>query len=372
MEVVEYLPKGWRDYVGQPDFDPRASGVTGSGMVFVTPPAYVNPQGDKQKDTYPASGQAPAGDLTFLSKQLLDASRVQRAVLAHGAGRLLAMFPHQRLAEATVRAANDWSIDRWLNRNDDRLYSLVLVPSQEPSAAAREIRRAGAHDRMVGVLMSANSLGKLFGHPIYHPIYAAAADMSLPVVVHAGADASPDALTHPAAGGLPLTFGEFSSLAAMPLMSHLASFIGQGIFEKFPGLKVMFLGAGTAWLPAIVYRLDQRWLETRSEVPWVRRPPSDYIREHVRISTFPLDRPGQPESLVRLLESFGHPQDYFCFGSGYPDWNYDSVVDVASRLKPNWHKKIFYENALEFFRWPPPPDFRIAAADKDSALSGPK
>ena len=51
-----------------------------------------------------------------------------------------------------------------------------------------EIRRAGAHERMVGIALGANGLGLPFGHPAYHPIYEAASEMKLPILIQVGLD----------------------------------------------------------------------------------------------------------------------------------------------------------------------------------------
>jgi predicted TIM-barrel fold metal-dependent hydrolase len=83
---------------------------------------------------------------------------------------------------------NDWNIDRWLSIDDERLCSVVLAPTQDPVAAAKEIRRVGAHPRIKEVLLVVNGMGRPFGDAAYDPIYRAAADLDLPVAIHVGGD----------------------------------------------------------------------------------------------------------------------------------------------------------------------------------------
>lgn len=351
VEVTDHLPEGWREHIGRPGTLPGGAGA----MPLLPALPWHHPSGDYLASAA-VEGGLPAGSSPELTvAQVLVDGPVERAILSHDRGMFVPAVPNTYRATAVVRAINDWTVDRWLGA-DDRFSGLVLVPNQTPGDGAAEVRRAGAHPRMVGVLLAANGLGKPFGHPTYHPIYEAAAELGLPVVLHVGGDAVPDTLSQPTAGGLPSTFGEVSALAYSPMMTHVQSFIVQGLFEKYPDLRLFVAGAGTSWIPGLFFRLDVNWRGLRREVPWVRRPPSEYFREHVRVSTWPLDRPAEPdgaERLVRLLEAFGGAEDLLCFASGYPHWNTDAAAEVAARLPAAWHARIFHDNAARWFRWSP-------------------
>ncbi|MBO0687316.1 MAG: amidohydrolase, partial [Candidatus Dormibacteraeota bacterium] len=349
VEVTDRMPEGWREQIGRPGTLPGGAGA----MPLLPSLPWHHPNGDHLSTGAGGGSPPPGSSPELVAAELLGSGAVRRAVLSPDRGMFVPAVPNTYRAAAVVRAINDWTIERWLG-TDERFCGLVLVPNQTPSEGAEEVRRAGAHERMVGVLMAANGLGRPFGHPAYHPIYEAAAEMNLPVVLHVGGDALADTLTHPTAGGLPSTFGEVSALAYSPMMTHVQSFIVQGLFEKYPDLRLLVLGAGVAWIPGLFFRLDVNWRGLRREVPWVRRPPSEYFREHVRVSTWPLERPAGPEGagrLVRLLEAFGGAEELLCFASGHPHWNTDSVADVAARLPAAWHARVFHDNAAEWFRW---------------------
>jgi predicted TIM-barrel fold metal-dependent hydrolase len=342
---MEYMSRGWNEFLGEPDSLPG-----GGGAIPILPGfPYKRPEGDRLVDAA-VDGAVPGSSYDVLREQLLDRVHATRVVLSYDEAMLTPATPNTHLAREVARAANDWTIDRWLSR-DERLASLVLVPNQVATDAVSEIERVGGNSQMVGVLMSANGLNKPFGHPAYHPIYAAAAEHGLPIVVHTGGDAIAETLTAPAAGGLPATYAEYYVFQTQPLMTHLVSMIGQGVFERFPGLRVLFVGGGVSWLPSVVWRFDTEYMAYRREAPWVRRMPSDYVRDHVRIATYPLDAPAEPERLVRLLRAFPGIQDLLVYGSGYPSWDTDWPESVAERLPAEWHGKVLHENATEFFRW---------------------
>src|SRR5260221_945399 len=143
-----------------------------------------------------------AVDFETLKVQVLDGGDLDRVVLGYDDGLLGTAYPSRYAAAAMVRAANDWTVEQWLSR-DPRLFGLVLVSTEQPEVAAAEIRRVGANERMVGVALGANTLGRLFGDPIYSPIHQAAAEIGLPLVIQMGADAATDLAVRPVAGGFP-------------------------------------------------------------------------------------------------------------------------------------------------------------------------
>lgn len=364
-DLVSYLPSGWQEFIGRPGTLPG-----GAGAIRVVPSrAFRHPLGDAEDGTAPAGGGPPGSDLATLQAQLLDVADVRRAVLGHDDGGLLAStITDYYLAREVCRAANDWCVDRWLSGADDRLHGLVLVPNQTPDEAAAEIRRIGVHPRMAGVVLGGNGAGKAFGHRIYHPIYAACAELDLPVVLHVGGDAAPDALTTTAPAGNPSTFTEYAAMLPAPVMTHLVSFILHGVFERFPGLRLLVVGAGAAWLPALFWRLDGNWRGLRREVPWVRRHPSEYFLESVRVTPWPLDLAEDPDRYGRALGAFGPAQDFLLYASGYPERGYDTVARTAASLPEAWHAPVLHDNAEAFFRWGAPSATRapVAAAELPS------
>jgi predicted TIM-barrel fold metal-dependent hydrolase len=340
---MEYLPKAWQDYL-TPSKD---------YMVPVIPShTFGRISGSKLPD---ASVNGPAGsDYSLMRNQLLDAQGLTHAILTYDTGALIAVHPAQYMGRELIRAANDWCIDRWLDGQDERLYSLVLVPNQLPEESAKEIRRVGTHPRMVGVLLGANGTGLLSGHSHYFPIYEAALELGLPIVLEAGNESNIYTLTHHAAGGPPVTYGEYRILADQSLTGHLGSMIAQGVFERFPGLKVLAMGAGADWVGTMITRFDFKFDSHGREIPWTKKRPSEYIHDSVRFTTYPLDVESDPERLVKLLRTVEGIEDMLIYASGYPNWDTEWVAGVRKALPLEWHSKVFSDNAVDFFAWPKP------------------
>jgi predicted TIM-barrel fold metal-dependent hydrolase len=337
--LYSYLSQSWQDYL------PPRTRIAG----VVSP--WTNPEGEHLASSAPAGGGAPGSDPALLLSDAVGAN-VERAVLLLDEGGSLPAVTATYLVHELVRAANDWLTDTWLSGVDDRLYGLALVPSQQPEEAAREIERVGAHARIAGVHLRGNALGKPFGHPVYHPIYEAATSLGLPVVIEAGGDALTDTLTHPTAGGLPITFGEYASLQGCSLMTHIVSLVSQGVFRKYPDLKVMLSGGGLAWIPWLFWRADTEWKNIRREIPWVDVPPSEYFHERVRFTTSPLAL-GEDGSfdLAKLLGAVPGAEKLCCFASNYPRWNAETPDAIVDAFPEAWHRSILRDNANDFYRW---------------------
>jgi uncharacterized protein len=337
-DLIPYLAPHWRDYL-----------AGGAG-----PALGVNPvirrvlmvDGKWRLDTMPADGSPPGTDYDTMRAQLLDPLRVERVLLNYDVG-LQSGVPNPQLAAALCTAANRFTAERWLSR-DDRLRGMILVPTAVPEDAVAEIRRWAGHPRMAGVLLVLNSLGKPFGHPVYDPIYRAACDAGRPVAIHlSGAPECRDV-----AGGNPMTMLEQYPLYPQMGVHSVTSMITSGLFEKFPALRVLFLEWGFTWLPALAQRLDAIFPVLRAESPLVRRRPSEVIREHLRFSSQPFEYV-PAEQLMTVLGAFDGFEDVLCFSSDYPHWDGDLPTYIASRLPRSWHRKVFYENATRFFGFEP-------------------
>jgi predicted TIM-barrel fold metal-dependent hydrolase len=135
--------------------------------------------------------------------------------------------------------------------------------------------------------------------------------------------------------------------------SQLTSLIVEGVFDRFPDLRVACLESGWSWLPGHLWRLDKEWKGLRREVPWVRRPPSEYVRQHVRFSLQPLDLPPDPALAAQLFAQLESPE-LVMFSTDFPHWHATpSEQAVAPGLVPDdLRPRILAENARAFYRLP--------------------
>lgn len=333
-----YLTDGWKEILVRPGHK--------AGPYQFAQWLYQNPDGAKLARAYPDTG--PAGSDRSL---LLEQTSGDRLVLAYDTGLLATAVGNPNIAHTVARAANDWTIAEWIEQ-DDRLYGLVLIANVLPDRAAEEIRRVGAHPKMVGIAMGANGLSLPFGHPIYDPIHAAAVQLGLPIVIQSNSDASVDSATPPVAGGMPATYSEYRAMSMHTHMAHLASLIVQGVFERYPTLQVLLVGGGAAWIPGYLWRLDALYKSGAHEVPWLKRLPSEYLVDHCRTTTYSLEVPADPSQLISLVGTIDGFDRVLMYASGYPNSDALTPDAAAARLPESWHERVFKQNAEEFFRWP--------------------
>jgi uncharacterized protein len=303
-----------------------------------------NPRGGMRKDAVAPGGGIPGSDPHFMVEHHLDAYGVDYVVLNPGSPLALGGMPFTDLAADIATATNDWTINEWF-AVDDRFLGSILVAPRDPARAAAEIRRLAGHPRMVQVTMTSSPC--LMGDRFMHPIYEAANEAGLPMCLHVGgADAGVNAGSY--FGGAPSSFIQHHVGMCIPALSHVVSMVLEGVFEKYPRMHLILNEFGVTWLPFLMWRLDMEYRAGREDVPWLKRMPSEYIREFVHFTTQPLEVPDRPRDLVTLLELVG-AQDMLLYSSDYPHWDFDSPKYVLSGFPDDWKPKIMSGNAATLF-----------------------
>jgi predicted TIM-barrel fold metal-dependent hydrolase len=334
-ELLPYLPEVYREHIEH------------GGYAGISFPEYhwSHPGGFWRDDAFPSDGSPPGSDYELLRSQLLDQYHIDYAILTGEDILTVSAMPSPQLASALARAYNDWLIETWLSR-DRRLKGSVAVATQDVDKAAEEIRRVGRNSDIVQVLLpSHNRIG--YGDPYYRPIYEAAVEHDLVIGIHAGAGGC-GTMGVPSAAGWPTYYLEWHSLANTQMMAQLTSLVCHGVFETFPSLRVVLIEGGVCWLPGCLWRLDQDYKALRKEVPWLKRLPSEYVHDHIRLSTQPLERPDDLRELRTMLELIG--PEMLLFASDYPHWDFDNPLRLP--IRKEWQDQIFDTNARDWYRLP--------------------
>jgi len=142
----------------------------------------------------------------------------------------------------------------------------------------------------------------------------------------------------------------------------------RGVFEKFPTLRVVMIENGFGWLPPLMWRMDKRWRELHSEVPWLRRLPSEYILDSVRFTTQPMEEPPRGGELARLIEMMGS-DELLMFATDYPHWDFDSPTRaLPSELDAELRSRILGRNAIDFYKLQP--HFELSKGEKREIRRG--
>jgi predicted TIM-barrel fold metal-dependent hydrolase len=131
--------------------------------------------------------------------------------------------------------------------------------------------------------------------------------------------------------------------------SQMISLVCEGVFERFPNLRVVTMEGGIAWIPSLMWRMDKHYRRLRDEVPHLKRLPSEYIREHMYITTQPIEEPDNPKHLLQTIEHLD--SEKLMFSTDYPHWDADDPNRAFPvKLPPDLKRKIFSENARKLYQ----------------------
>ncbi len=344
--LMPYLDDFWREHLAERYIDQSP---------FTLMSYAPNLPHSARPDWRPAKG-LPGADLDTVRPQALDpfGTRFAIANVLHG---LVALF-NADMAAALCRAVNDWMAREWLDR-EPRLRASILVAPQDTELAAAEIERCATDERFVQVLLLVMG-DRPLGHRTYWPIYRAAERHGLPIGIHAGSTFR----RAPTGSGWPSYHLEDSILQGPAFEDTLVSFLAEGVFQKFPGTKLVLMESGFTWLPPLLWRTNKSWRGVRTEVPWIDRTPADIVRDHVRFTLQPVDIP-DAGALNRIMDHIGS-DEIIVFSTDYPHWQFDGKEALPDGFADTTVRKILIDNPLATY-----PRLRAAYAAVKSAEQKP-
>jgi predicted TIM-barrel fold metal-dependent hydrolase len=317
--LFAYLSDYWRQYITE-------AGIRLNGLAHAYPRA--------------VSGPVPSSYEELAERVLTGPSTAGVVVL-----NCLTGFETHRnayFAAAVASAVNDWLREEFLAR-DARLRASLVVSTISPDDAVSEIERVGENPGFVQVLLPVRS-DLPWGQKNNHAMFAAARAAGLQIGLHAWGRAG----RAPTPSGFTTTYLE-DYIGNQPIaQAQLLSFVSEGVFERFPDLRVVLTECGFAWLPPLLWRFDKDWKGVWREVPWVKRRPSEYVREHFCFTTAPVHLPGDAAVLDQLLEMMDGP-GALLYASDYPHAHGDGLPALLDRLSDEQRRAVMWETAAALY-----------------------
>jgi predicted TIM-barrel fold metal-dependent hydrolase len=329
-DLYPYLAKRWVDHLE--NYGPH----TPTPLIGVSPYPKAAPA-LARTDSWPPNGGPPGSDLEFLQTQHLDRHNIEF-------GMLHLLFPsgmdqrNQDLGAAVASAINSWQHEHWTQK-DKRLKAAIVVPGEDAQAAVAEIEKWAGNPDFAQISMVTHTIEPL-GRRRYWPIYEAAARHNLPIGLHTSGYNG-----HAVTGaGWCSYYVEEQHNVALSQQGVAISLVCEGVFERFPTLKVVIVEAGFGWVPSVAWRLDAHFHRMRDEMEHLKRLPSEYLRQHLWYTTQPIDEPERPEDMRRVLDWIGW--DRVLFATDYPHWDMDNPEHAFKlRLSEAERRMLYSENA---------------------------
>ena len=146
------------------------------------------------------------------------------------------------------------------------------------------------------------------------------------------------------------------------LMIAMMHMIGEGVFDRYPKLRVGFMEGGAGWLPFWAERFDEHIEKLAPQMPELKRRPSEIIKSEQVVLTCE----SEETRLDRVFATNG--ENTVLYASDYCHWDCHfpySVKDVidGKDLSFAQKEKLLNRNAIDFFKLknlPQPSALKIA------------
>jgi predicted TIM-barrel fold metal-dependent hydrolase len=288
--------------------------------------------------------------------RVLDEIGVETVIITPGFTRPQSIF-HQAMVTATATAYNDFLINEVLPASP-RIKAEIMINHRDPAAGAAEIRRVGANPGFVGVYTEFGGNYEPIGTARHDPIFEAAVEHDLVVTSHIGMFWQK---ATPLSEGT-RTWTELVGLSAVSIsMAYVGSMIMQGLFDKFPDLRIIVKEGGFWWLPEFMARADDYYLSHPGDIKLTERKlesgqkflaklPSEYFDSNIRFSSQPMCFPKNPEHFKWLM-ALCRGEDWLLYSSDWPHATFDPFNWVFnSMISDEGRKKILSENATSWIK----------------------
>jgi predicted TIM-barrel fold metal-dependent hydrolase len=286
----------------------------------------------------------PHRDITLM-RRWMDAMGTDIACLFPTPMLNLSLSPNIAVQTGLAWAYNSWLCERIL-QEEPRIKSMLYLPFHDPAACVKTVEHFAGKPGVIGFMVTSTHYRSVQDND-YIKTYAMLQERGLPLAFHSATGAEP---------GLRL-FNRFFGVHALGFcwhnMLHMTNWLINGMPERFPRLKTIWIESGLAWIPFLMQRLDNEYMMRSSEVPLLKRKPSDYMRE-MYYSSQPMEMVENRESL-ELTFKLINAETQLLYASDFPHWDMDlpSTIYDQPFLSEQAKRNILGGNAQRLFNLEP-------------------
>lgn len=282
----------------------------------------------------------PPGDVTR-TQRWMDAAGIDVAMLFPTPMLGLGTHPNVETEVQFSRAYNRWMCERILP-HDPRIRSLLYLPFNDAEAAYATIQEFGDRKGVSGFMITSSHAQAVHDNR-FMKSYAALEERGLALCFHGIYNWNDSSFR---------TMNRFLSVHALGFvfynMLHMINWVVNGLPERFPKLKVIWMESGLAWLPFVMQRLDNEFNMRSNEAPALKARPSEYMRRMYYGS-----QPMETDNLKALECTFDiiNAKTQLLYASDYPHWDFDlpSTIYDLPFLDEEAKRNILGGNAARVF-----------------------
>jgi len=286
-----------------------------------------------------------------LSRKAMAALALDYQVFFPNGMLFLGMHPVREIEAELAIAYNRWLVENVLP-HEPRMRGFLYLPFNTPEAAEKVVERFLGMPGVAGFMVTSTRYQPVHANE-YMRLYAMLEEADVPIGFHAHYNWNNEYTKH---------LNRFISVHSLSFvlsnLVHLTNWIINGLPERFPKLKTIWIESGLAWVPFLMQRLDHEYLMRASEAPLLKRLPSEYMQE-----MYYTMQPMEATNLKLLEGTFEaiNAQTQLLYASDWPHWDFDTpsrLFDLPF-VDDETKRNILGYNAARVFNLEIPEKYRL-------------
>ena len=295
----------------------------------------------------PAGGRGDVHPLAAGLLHSMDQMAIDYSILFPTPMLTLGTHPQPEVEVELARAYNRWLVRDVLVASP-RIRTMAYLPLSNPDASVQFIEEFAGAAGVLGFMVTAVRYQPIHENR-FMKVFAALDERRLPLAFHSGPNWSERPFEQ---------LNRFLSAHALGFpfyaMLQLTNVVVNGLPERFPNVRFLFMEAGQAWVPFLIARLDGEYRQRSSEAPLLKRLPSSYIRD-MFFTTQPFERLDDPAHMRAVFEMMSG-ETQLLYSSDYPHQDFDlpTLIWDLPFLSEEAKRGILGGNAIRLFGLPVP------------------